>query len=123
MDRKAKILRKTKETSILVELNIDGAGIAGVAIAPNPRQELLAGEHATGPRGQELEELKLLARQLEHAAPKRGLDRNRVDDQIAQLDLVAPRRERIRPDPARVERSIPARVFHRRFSRAAFPDA
>ena len=52
------------------DVDVDGAGVAGVAVAPDPGEQLLAGEHAAGAGGQELQQLELLARQLQRPRPR-----------------------------------------------------
>ena len=57
------------------DVDVDGARAAGVAVAPDAREQLLAREDLPRALGQELEQLELLARQLERAAAEVRLDR------------------------------------------------
>src|SRR3954468_14239631 len=68
------------------DVDVDGPRAARVTISPHPGQELLAAEHAARAFGQELEQLELLAGQLQRAAAIGRFDRHRVDHQIPDLD-------------------------------------
>src|SRR3954469_13128494 len=67
-------------------VDVHGPRVPGVAVAPPPGQQLLAGEDAAGSGGEELEQLELLPGQLEGAAPVADLDGHRIDHQVAELD-------------------------------------
>src|SRR5581483_1695713 len=87
----------------LGDVDVDGAGVAVPAVAPDAVEDLLAGQGPAPVLGQVAEQLELLAGHVDHGAVGRHLAAAEVDHGAADLDDLGRRGGRLRPAQDRLD--------------------